>query len=253
MNCDRVSVLLNGYVDGELDLVTSLDVEEHLQSCNDCSHQQQWLENLHEAASNKSYYYSAPAHLEKRIRSSLRKANPTPSRWPAFSWRWLTPAAVLAVFVFLMVGVAGRGLLVPNQDALIAQEVQTAHVRSLMANHLMDVPSSDMHTVKPWFDGKLNFSPPVPNLAAQGFPLVGGRLDYLDGQPVAALVYQRNKHYINVFVWPAPENSGRPQSYTNNGYHLDRWDAAGMSFWAISDINPEELETFIQAFQSSTK
>jgi anti-sigma factor RsiW len=121
-----------------------------------------------------------------------------------------------------------------------------------MANHLTDVVSSDQHTVKPWFDGKLPFSPPVPNLASQGFPLIGGRLDYLDGQPVAALIYQRNKHLINVFIWPSQGNKSDLQNSSYNGYHLLHWSQSGMTFWAVSDLNSEDLLAFIRAFQKSS-
>ncbi len=122
-----------------------------------------------------------------------------------------------------------------------------------MANHLMDVVSTDQHTVKPWFNGKLDFSPPVADLTAQGFPLIGGRLDYLDGRAVAALVYQRNKHYINLFIWPSTDKQEGLQISTYNGYHLLHWSQSGMTFWAVSDVETAELRTFVQSFQNSTK
>jgi len=253
MDCDRVQLLLNGYVDGELDLVTSLNVDEHMQTCAACSSYYRMLMSLHTAASDKSLYRLAPPHLEKRIRSSLRKASPTSRARLAFSWSWFAPSAVLAAVLLFMAGFLGRGLLTPRAATSLAQQVQMAHVRSLMANHLVDVASTDEHTVKPWFNGKLDFSPPVTDLAGQGFPLAGGRLDYLDGQPVAALVYQRNKHYINVFIWPSPGEQAGLQSSTYNGYHLFSWSQSGMTFWAVSDVSTEDLAIFVQLFQSSTK
>jgi anti-sigma factor RsiW len=253
MNCDRVRLLLNGYIDDELDLVSSLDIEEHLQSCAACSNHYRQLTSLHTAVSNKSLYRSAPPSLEKRIRSSLGKAKPTSPAWYTLPWGLLTTTALLAVFILSIAGFLGRGLLVPQSEASLAQQVQTAHVRSLMANHLMDVASTDQHTVKPWFNGKLDFSPPVTDLAQQGFPLVGGRLDYLDGRSVAALVYQRNKHYINLFIWPSTEKQAGLQNSTYNGYHLFHWDQSGMTFWAVSDVETTELKTFVQLFQNSTK
>ena len=182
MNCEKVLLLLNGYVDGELDLVTSLEIEEHLRECASCSAQHQSLVALHAATADKALYHLAPAGLEKRIRGSLKKANPKPPFWAGISWRWLAPAAALVVILLLLAGTLGRSLMISNQQTLLTQEVQVAHVRSLMANHLVDVASTDQHTVKPWFNGKLDFSPPVTDLAPQGFPLVGGRLEYLDGR-----------------------------------------------------------------------
>jgi anti-sigma factor RsiW len=253
MNCDRVKLLLNAYLDGELDLVTSLEIEEHLHSCQGCSRERETLAALHAATSDRSLYQPAPAHLEKRIRSALKQASQPPVARPLFPRGWLAPATLLVAMLLLAAVYFGRGLWMPNPETVLAQEVQTAHVRSLMANHLMDVVSSDQHTVKPWFDGKLDFSPPVTDLSAQGYPLDGGRLDYLDGRPVAALVYRRNKHFINLFIWPSQDSSSGLQSSTENGYHLIHWNRAGMTFWAISDVNAEDLITFIDDYQKSTQ
>jgi anti-sigma factor RsiW len=251
MNCDRVRLLLNGYVDGELDLVSSLDIEEHLRSCAACSNHYRLLTSLHIAASNKALYRPAPSSLQKRVLSSFAKASPTLPAWLSPPWNLFT--AVLVVFLLAVVGFLGRGLFTPQSETSLAEQVQTAHVRSLMANHLMDVASTDQHTVKPWFNGKLDFSPPVADLASQGFPLIGGRLDYLDGQPVAALVYQRNKHYINLFIWPSTEPQEDLQSSAHHGYRLFHWNQSGMTFWAVSDVETIELGTFVQLFQNSTK
>ena len=253
MNCEKVLLLLNGYVDGELDLVTSLEIEEHLRECASCSAQHQSLVALHTATADKALYHLAPAGLEKRIRGSLKKANPKPPFWEGISWRWLAPAAALVILLLLLAGTLGRSLMISNQQTLLTQEVQVAHVRSLMANHLVDVASTDQHTVKPWFNGKLDFSPPVTDLAPQGFPLVGGRLEYLDGRQVAALVYQRNKHYINLFIWPSQDKEAGPQRSDYNGYHLFHWTQSGMTFWAVSDVNPKDLVSFIQAYRKSTQ
>ncbi len=251
MDCDRVQHLLNGYVDGELDLVNSLDIEEHLRNCTDCSREYQSLTALHTLTSDPALYHTTPAGLEKRIRDSLQQAERPASTRSIFSWPWLAPAAVLAVILLLAIGFFGFTLLKANQDVQLAQQVQTAHVRSLMANHLTDVASSNQHTVKPWFNGKVDFSPPVVDLSAQGYPLVGGRLDYLDNRPVAALVYRSNQHIINLFIWPSTEKVQGLQSSSYNGYHVFHWTQSGMTYWAVSDLNVQELQDFVRLVQKN--
>jgi len=136
-------------------------------------------------------------------------------------------------------------IFLPPRDQRLAEEVVSSHVRSLMANHLTDVESSDQHTVKPWFDGKVDFAPTVTNLTEHGFPLIGGRLDYLHGRPVAAEVYQRNKHKINLFVWPATRNRITMKKVSvEKGYNVISWEAAGMNYSTVSDLNPTELREF---------
>ena len=131
-------------------------------------------------------------------------------------------------------------------DNLLAQEVVSSHIRSMMLNHLVDVPSSDQHTVKPWFNGKLDFAPEVKDFADQGFPLAGGRLDYIDNRTVAALVYQRRKHSINLFIWPSPGAPINPQQFSVNGYHIIHWTKSGASYWAVSDVNSTDLSEFAE-------
>lgn len=250
MNCTEVKDLLDGYADEELDLVNHLQIEQHLSECADCERAHQDLLALKEAMTEDSFYFKAPADLRVRLRASLREAEPKPQRSWFPTWRW-TPAFATAT---LLVGVSLVALtfLRPsgtNED-LLAKEMVSAHVRSMMTeNHLMDVPSTDQHTVKPWFDGKLDFAPPVNDLAPQGFPLTGGRLDYIDGHPVAALIYQRRKHVINLFIYPTQEADSQNRVLDRQGYNIIHWNKAGMSFWAVSDVNVGELQEFSTAVQ----
>ena len=169
------------------------------------------------------------------------KADPERKFW---NWSWLT-AATTSVAALCLAVLLTVTLTRPSAQQQLAQEIVSSHVRSLMASHTLDVASSDQHTVKPWFDGKLDFAPPVKDLTAQGFPLIGGRLDYLGGRAVAALVYQRQKHVINVFIWPAKEADSRPGAFPAiQGYNLVHWSQAGMDFWMVSDLNSKELEDF---------
>jgi len=229
MNCEEATKLMDGYLDGELDPITSKTIEQHLLECRNCDQAYKTHGSLIRALGNATPYYKAPAELRERIQSSLRKeigeqatrngGQNTRSLFPrkqpeprtillGTSWNWLGLAAAI-----LLAAIIGWNLLPrlqrPGADQLLATQLIASHVRSLMANHLTDVASSDQHTVKPWMDAKLDFAPPVVDLASEGFPLVGGRLDYLDNRPVAALVYQRRKHFINLFDWPAASDSAK--------------------------------------------
>ena len=200
---------------------------QHLRSCPSC------IVGAH------ARYYEAPAALEQKIRASLRR-----EAAPNMPWRWIAIAAsillaVSAVWDFTLL----RSRVAPRQ--LLAENVLSAHLRSLNGTHLLDVPSTDQHTVKPWFAGKLDFSPPVKEV--DGFPLLGGRLEYFEGHSAAALVYGRRAHIVNLFVWPAaatPESS-----QTRNGYQMRTWSANGMAFWAVSDLNPAELGDFVSLYR----
>jgi anti-sigma factor RsiW len=168
---------------------------------------------------------------------------------PLFSWCWATLgaslAAVAALLIFLLPVLKG-----PSPSELLTEEIVSAHVRSLMANHLTDVASSDQHTVKPWFNGKLDFSPLVVDLTDSGFPLVGGRLDFVANGSVAALVYQRRQHFINLFIWPSLHDSDVAASISSRqGYNMIRWVKSGMIYWAVSDVNISDLESFVQLIE----
>lgn len=248
MNCQTTQNLLNGYADGELDLINHLEIEKHLQDCPSCAREYQNHQTLKSAFLDDSMYFRASPDLKNRVQTALqREANQEPTANKFWQWRWLALATSFAAIVVLsLIFFQAR----PNNDDLLAQEIVSAHIRSMMANHLTDVPSSDNHTVKPWFDGKLDFAPPVIDLTAQGFPLVGGRLDYAASRPIAALVYQRRQHFINLFVFPSTDNfDGGNKMSMRQGYNLIRWNKAGMTFWAVSDLNLSELQEFAQTVQ----
>jgi anti-sigma factor RsiW len=238
MNCRDARLLLHAHMDGELDLVRGLDLEEHLKTCAACAAENKTLLSLRSALHSPGLSYSAPQSLRNQLRQMTRPAEEkTPLLRTPWLWQWLTAGAtVLALLAFLL-HPAG----ISDHDAL-ANELVSNHVRSLMVSHLTDVVSSDQHTVKPWFNGKLDFAPDVKDFAAEGFPLVGGRLDYLNGREVAALIYQRNKHFINVFVWPTDAaGSSQPSIASLHGYNLVNRNVNGLHYALVSDLNVTEL------------
>ena len=229
MTCDRAQELLGPYFDGELDLVNSLEVEKHLRDCPECSAALERYEALRAAIREQAPYFAAPPQLRKRIQALQRAPR---AAWTIPQWA-LAAAAVLLAAV-------GVWRLAPARGPAVEQEVVAAHVRSLQANHLMDVPSTDRHTVKPWFAGKLDFAPDVEDLSSKGFTLEGGRLDYIDGHPAAALVYKQRLHTINVFQWPAAGDQA-VKLESRNGFNVAHWKHGGIESWAVSDLNAPEL------------
>jgi len=270
MTCDEAIKLMDGYLDGELDPITSQTIEQHLRECGRCDQAYKTQGSLIRAIGNATPYFKAPAELRERIQSSLRKettGQPVRNgvrgaqvlsykreREPRSilseaPWNWLGLAAALFFAAIIIFNVVPR-LQRPGADQFLETQLIASHVRSLMANHLADVASSDQHTVKPWLDAKLDFAPPVVDLSSEGFPLVGGRLDYLDNRPVAALIYQRRKHFINFFVWPAGADAARStKAMTREGYQLLHWKDSDFNYWAVSDVNEKELQEFKQLFE----
>ena len=250
MNCEEARKFIDGYIDGELDLVNNLGCEEHIGSCEACGAEYANRVALREALrSDRTLYYRAPDDLRRKITVSLREDDRDPliRRW--LSWRW-TPALVTASLLVAMLATAFLALRpAAKADDLLASEVVSAHVRSLMLDHVTDVISTDQHTVKPWFEGKLDFSPPVVDLAEQNFKLIGGRLDYVGGRAVAALVYQRRQHIINVFVYPAGDGKAVDGPSARQGFNIVHWTKNGMTFWAVSDINAAELQELADDLQ----
>ncbi|MER3447303.1 MAG: anti-sigma factor [Candidatus Dadabacteria bacterium] len=249
MGCETQD-LIHAYVDGELDLVRSLEVEKHIQNCVTCSITYKNLQTLRSAIGADSLYFTPPVNLERRIHSALRGAGKSEVSLRAMQWRWLSIPISLA-FIAVMIWTFGPILTTSSRDHLLTQEIISAHMRSLMAEHLADVSSSDQHTVKPWFNGRLDFSPPVKDLSDQGFPLIGGRLDYLENRPVAALVYRHRQHFINLFIWPSVHGSDvGEKTLAHQGYNLIHWTKSGMTYWAVSDLNISELQEFVQLIQN---
>ncbi|MBI3608178.1 MAG: anti-sigma factor [Nitrospirae bacterium] len=248
MTCDGIQSLIHGYLDGELDAVTNIEIDRHLQTCPTCAPVYTRCRTLQTALRNGSLSWPPPVELVGRVRSALDAAHPGRKLRSVFRRPGLQLVGALA-----MVSLIAWGLLSlrhgTTPEDLIIREVVSSHVRSLMADHLTDVPSTDLHTVKPWFHGRLDFSPPVKS-GGSDFSLIGGRLDYLGGRPVAALVYRHQQHPVNLFIWPLPDRSDTEiQSRSLQGYNLLWWTQSGMSYWVVSDLNAQDLQEFARSYR----
>jgi anti-sigma factor RsiW len=241
MNCDDASELLNAYIDDELNLTEALRIEQHLAGCPECRRLIAAAGALTASLSRPGVAYVAPPALRQRLAAAMRSESPSQSA--ARGWRRPSLVGVAAMLLLAL----GAALLIQSRRAPSSElaALLDVHLRSLQADHLLDVESTDRHTVAPWFSGKLNFAPPVVDLSAEGYPLVGGRLEYLAQRPVAALVYRRNKHIINVLIEPGPTT---PAVESRQGYHLIRFACRGMTCWAVSDLNLEDLQAFVRRF-----
>jgi anti-sigma factor RsiW len=247
MNCDEVTPLLNARVDDEIDPIRRSAFDSHVRSCVSCTKDLEDLESVRDAIRNEMRYYKAPEGLRDQVRFSLRGAEFLDRGQPRRDWKvWGAIAAGIGVFALASAPVLVNSR---NQSQLMAEELLSAHQRALVGQ-IVDVISSDQHTVKPWFNGKLPFSPPVADLASEGFPLQGGRLDYAGGRPVSALVYGRHLHRIDVFVWPASDRKGPPSNFERNGYNEVSWTKNDFLFTAVSDLNAAELAAFAKLLQN---
>lgn len=255
MRCEDVLESLSAFLDDEIDPVRSREIQQHLDGCAGCAEAFGRMKDLGDRLRAEAPYARAPESLRARVsQAAWRDAGRDRvggRRVEVAARGWLGAAAALVVVVggaWLFTALQGHERL-----GAMEREVVSSHIRSLMASHLTDVASTDQHTVKPWFNGKLDFSPPVSDLSVSGYPLIGGRLDYLRGRPVAALVYQRRKHWINVFIWPdegARDSESPPR--TQQGYHVIHETHGGMTYWIASDLNPEELSAFARLLVSAS-
>jgi anti-sigma factor RsiW len=247
MRCDRADTVLHGYFDDELGAVSVAEFERHLEECSECDDALEALKTLRSSVNLAQLYEKTPPSLRKKVLADLGSASPVSIAPPRAPWRWLVIAAGFLLFAYTAWQVVSiqRG---DNYETVLAAEVVDAHLRSLQPGHLADVVSSDRHTVKPWFDGKLDFSPSVRDFADQGFPLEGGRLDVVHGRAIAALVYGYRKHIVNVFIWPTSEQDASPRAGSRQGYQWIDWRRGGVEFCAVSDAAPSELEQLQRLF-----
>jgi anti-sigma factor RsiW len=250
MTHSELELQLDAYLDGELASRDAREFADHLKTCRDCARLHDARVALGAAIRAEVPPLRAPDELRTRVRAALRSAagSPVTRRPLPQSSRWLALAASVALVA------VGSWRLASNRAAgeALSEQVLTSHVRSLMPGHLTDVVSSDQHTVKPWFNGKLDFSPAVYDFAGRGYPLIGGRLDYLGGRPVAALVYGRRQHLINVFLWPATQGPVHdPGETTRQGYHLLHWTTPEYNYWVVSDLGMAELREFAQLLREA--
>jgi|SRR4051812_3103507 len=251
MDCTETQRRLHAYLDQELDLPSTVAIDQHLAACPQCKGALAAQSALSAGIRRHAdYRHGAPRELAQRIRARFGTEPKTRWQWPQIG-RWLPMGAVAAAAAVISWTAALQYAGRPS-DQMLAEQVITGHARAMVTSHLVEVASSDQHTVKPWLSSKLDFSPPVPELAAAGFPLAGGRLDYLDKRPVATLVYRSRQHVIDLFVWPGTQSGDtRPQALAKQGYNVLWWKQGGMNYWAISDVNAADLRTFSEAYASA--
>jgi anti-sigma factor RsiW len=248
MNCEQARLLVHALVDGELDASHTQDLEAHVATCAECAAELKVAGQVHKDLAGADLRYEAPVLLRRRIERLLPAGQARASR------RDLLKGFGLGVGLSAVAASGLFFLAMRNEDQeRLLGEVVSAHLRSLQADHLLDVQSTDQHTVKPWFNGRLDVAPPVVDLTAQGFTLIGGRLDSIDGKAVAAIVYRRRIHVINLFAVAAPTERRAAMMQIVQGFNIRHWAEQGVSLWAISDINPEELQEFGRKFEAALR
>jgi len=251
MTCDDAEILLHALIDGELDASNAREVEAHVAQCPRCTASLAAYRQMSEAIASADLRYTAPQSLRLRLEAAL----PKPAAPTAPSRRAVLRGFALGSGVSAIAATALFAIVLRNDDQdRIDSEIVSAHLRSLQAGHLIDVQSTDQHTVKPWFNGRLDVAPPVIDLTAQGFTLIGGRLDYVDARPIGAVVYKRRAHVINLFVAQTANMAHRaPRTETIQGYNIRSWSERGLNFWAVSDIGGDELAEFTDKFEAAAR
>jgi anti-sigma factor RsiW len=250
MTCDEAKILLHALIDGELDAGHAREVEDHISTCPACAGELAAHREMSKALAGADLRYTAPPALRRRIEAALPGMQAQAPSRRAVLRSFAMGSAVSAIAATGLVAIVLRS----DDEARIKSEIVSAHLRSLQAGHLTDVISTDQHTVKPWFNGKLDVAPPVVDLTAQDFSLVGGRLDYIDAHAIGAIVYRRRLHVINLFVAQAASAEPRaPKTETFQGFNIRSWSEGGLNFWAVSDLAADELAEFSGKFRASIK
>ena len=252
MTCSETRELIYAYIDGELDLVHSIDIEKHIGECSECKITFRNLEALRSAVNTDSLYYYPPDDFQQLVLKGALKKNKFEAIKSYLSSH-LAGIGTFAIIAALLILVFIPTLSEISSNNVLMNEIVSNHIRSLMADHQTDVTTSDRHTVKPWFSDKLDFSPQVEDFTEHGFILVGGRLDYLNNRTVASLVYRHTRHIINLYIWPSKYGNDMKTKYRfEKGYNLFNWIKSGMAYWAISDLNSTELQEFVKLVQNES-
>ena len=242
MTCREAGPLLHARLDNELDMAGSANIDLHLAECRACAAQYAALESLHEEIVAADLGYAPGAALERKIAAQLPGERKSTLRF--WSWNWLSGSAMAAAIAMVVLVVALPMMRNGKRADAVDGEILDNHLRSLQPMHAVDVISTDQHTVKPWFQGKLDFSPPVPDLTNDGFILTGGRLEVIHQQAAAAIVYRRRQHIVSLYVAPTPGADLKPELHDFGGYHVLRWMQNNMGYWAVSDVDANDLRTF---------